>query len=761
MTCSQLFPNVKTFRHLRRKRVSIPLALAALGGFCWFILPFLIPLPEGLTRAAEASPVLLDRHGQPIRRLTLVDFSRSEPITLSDLPTDFIASTLAAEDKRFYSHHGVDFLATARAAKDSVGNRRVVSGASTITQQLVKISSPRTHRGIGAKIREALGARRLEMTWSKEEILTAYLNRLDYGNRRRGPSEAARFFFQKPLSELSLAECALLAGLPQAPSRLNPLKRPDAALARRQIVLARLAKSKATDLSRIRSASSEGLNLRPLSEREAAPWLARDLPVNGPLQSTLDLSLQQDVETIVREELATLRDSNLRHAAVVVIHNPTGEILALVTSGNWNDPRGGQINGTLAPRSPGSTLKPFTYLLACQTSGRYPGSIIPDIPSRFRTQEGLNLPTNFDRTHRGPVSIRTALACSLNIPAMRELNNLGGPQPLYDLLIQLGFTTLEKDANYYGLGLTIGNAPVRLLELTNAYATLARGGDYFPAKLFPNSEDHHQRVFDASSAYLIADILSDAEARAPSFGRRGPLELPFRCAVKTGTSSDFHDNWCMGFTQEFTVGVWAGNFDQSPIKGLSGVAGAGPIFHRTMVRAQRDHPPGWPTRPSDLVTVQVDPRTGKTLSASFPRVSSVTEICQAEQLPLPAISTDYDPTGRAILDSTYAEWFGSSENRRQSSFSLATERPSAETLKILAPLNGITCLLDPELPSGGKKLRLATNLPGAAIWSSPTLSFEPGTPEPSVLLQPGVHQLIATDPRDGSSHRVTIRVQSL
>ncbi|BCU77254.1 penicillin-binding protein 1C [Luteolibacter sp. LG18] len=754
---------MKVFRHLRRKRVAIPLALAALWAFGWFGLPFLVPLPAGLETEVPASPVLLDRHGEPIRRLTLGDFSRGEPVGIADLPPDFIACTLAAEDKRFFQHGGIDLLATARAASDWITHRRVVSGASTITQQLVKISSPSSQRGLATKLREALGARRLEMTWSKERILTAYLNRLDYGNRRRGPAEAARHLFQKPLGDLSLGECALLAGLPQAPTRLNPLKRPEASLARRNLVLARLAKAGAIDPARIQSALTETPDLRPLTEKETAPWLALvPDPSATDFRTTLDLPLQRDVETIVHEELAALRGANLRHAAVVVIDNASGDILALVTSGNWNDPRGGQINGTLAPRSPGSALKPFTYLLSFETTGRYPGAIVADIPTRFRTEQGLNLPGNFDRTHRGPVSIRTALGCSLNVPAIRELNDLGGPQPLYDLLVNLGLTTLGKQPDHYGLGLTIGNAPVRLLELTNAYATLARGGTSIPPRLF-SSQAHvaPRTLFDSRCAWLVSDILSDPDARAPSFGRHGPLEMPFKCAAKTGTSSDFRDNWCLGFTRDFTVGVWAGNFDQTPIKGLSGVAGAGPIFHRTMLRVQRDTAPAWLPRPEGVVEVPVDPRTGHVLADARPDQAPKMEVCLASRQPLPATTADYDTDGHVVLDATYQEWFTSTENRRRNDFALETSRPAREPLRILAPSDGITCLLDPELPSGGKRLRVASNLPGTALWSSPTLTLEPASPEPAVVLQPGTHVLTATDPRDGTQRSITIRVKKL
>lgn len=749
----------------RALRALLAMGLAGLGA--WFVAPRFFALPPDLLAPAPASPVLLDRHGEPLHHLVLPDSTRSAPVALDRIPADFIACTLAAEDKRFHDHGGVDLLATARAALDAARLGRAVSGASTVTQQLVKLSSPPAPRNLRTKLREAMIARHIEMSWPKDRILAAYFDRLHYGNRRTSPAEAARFYFQKPLEDLSLAECALLAGLPQAPSRLDPLRHPERAIARRNRVLNRLATTGKYDESRISAALAEPLRLLPLPEKAIAPWLpglaAREAPA-GPLQTTLDAGLQRDVEAIVREELARLSGSNLRHAAVVVLHNPTGEILAWVSSGNWSDPRGGQINGALVPRSPGSALKPFTWLLAFEKGGLQPGSIVADIPTRFRTEQGLDAPENYDRGFRGPVSVRQALACSLNVPAMRELNNLGGPRPLLELLRALGLETIGADPAPYGLGLTLGNAPVRLYDLTNAYAALARGGLYRPATLVLSAEagagdDDQRPLFDPRCAYLIADILSDPVARAPSFGRGGPLELPFRCAAKTGTSSDFRDNWCLGFTGEFTVGVWAGNFDNSPMKGLSGVAGAGPIFHRTMLRLHQDHAARWPARPEGLIEVRIDALTGKALTGASPAGREVREeIVPADRPPLPATAADYDAQGRVLLDSSYSEWFASEANRRRTGFALATDRPAEEPLRILAPRDGARYVIDPELPNGGV-LRLATNLPGSATWSCSTLALSPGGAEPSARLTPGTHVLVATDNRNGSCKRATITVE--
>lgn len=741
----------------------IPILLASLA---WWVVPWFMPLPKILLQSPSGSGLILDRHGIPLAHLTLPDSTRSLPVGFSDLPRTIIDCTLAAEDKRFFSHGGVDLLATIRAIKDLIAHREIISGASTITQQLIKISSTPARRTPLTKIRESLTARHLEMKWSKEEILTAYLNRLDYGNRRIGIAEAARFHFQKPLADLSLAEAALLAGLPQSPSRLNPLRHPQRAIKRRDTVLQRLAAEKKYDATNIRNALAEPLALRPLRENQNAPWIrsiSRPQSNETTTRCTIDATLQNDFEKIVSEETAKLKDANLRHAALVCIHNPTGEILALVSSANWHDPRGGQFNGALTPRSPGSTLKPFTYLLAMQNNQRTPASIIADIPSPYRTPQGLDLPENYDRKYRGPVTLRAALACSLNIPAMRELNALGGPAILHQTLLDLGLKSLGDNTLEFGLGLTLGNAPVRLLELTNAYATLARLGRHLDPTLYPEkkSPPAPSLSLSQSSAYLIADILSDPNARAPSFPPGGPLDLPFRCAMKTGTSSNYRDNWCIGYTPEFTIGVWAGNFENQPMKNLSGIAGAAPIFHRAMIRLHQNQKPTWFTRPAGLMEITIDARNGKLIQANPQNPHARTELVPTWNQPAIAIPADYDDAGRALLNETYADWFASPHNHRQHELALNPSPDSQQTLRIISPADGTTLLIDPDIPTRSHHFRPVTNLPGTARWSSSTLRIESAQPEPLIHLSPGTHQLTATNPRNGRSQTITIHVKRL
>lgn len=735
--------------------IAIPIIAWLLG---WYALPFLYQIPESLTEKPAASPVLSDRHGKTIAHLTFDDFTRSAPVSLAEIPQTLIDATLAAEDKRFHQHGGIDLVATLRAAWDLARKREVVSGASTITQQLVKISSPPAKRNLPTKFRETMIARRLEMKFGKQEILERYLARLDYGNLRISPTEAARFYFQKPLTDLSLAESALLAGLPQGPSWLNPLRHPQRATTRRNLVLDRLEKNLNYPPERIALAKSETLQLRPIREIRTAPWLNR--PADASTRTTLDADLQQEAERIVSEETAKLKHANLRHAAVVVIHNPSGEILAMVSSADWNDPRGGKIHGALAPRSPGSALKPFTYILSFRHLGKLPSSILADIPTPLRTEQGLKVPENYDRTYRGPVTLRHALACSLNIPAMREVDAHGGPQLLHHFLRDLGLSTLRDNPTEYGVGLTLGNAPVRLIELANAYATIARGGKFLPMRLFLDDSPtpEAERIFEADSAILISDILSDPIARAPSFPPGGPLDLPFRAAVKTGTSSDFRDNWCIGYTPEFTVAVWAGNFEHQPMQNISGVAGAGPIYQRLMLRLHAENPPTSPPHPDPWKRVIIDPRNGKKpptqpLASNIPNQTFI--LPPNHQTPQ-ATAADYDPQGRAKIPSEYHDWFHSTHNLRRHELVLDTT-PDTRPLRITRPQNNTTVWLDPEIPGSNKLLPLVSNLPQQTLWSSPTLTIE----NHSAQLTEGSHQIIATDQRDGSTRDITIHVKTL
>lgn len=735
-----------------RSAFRILLVSTALLALTWHVLPYAFPIPENLLAGPAPSPLLLDRTGAVLDDVPRLDYFRHKPASLDEIPLDLVQATLAAEDKRFYRHGGADYAATARAIYQTYKFKRFVSGASTITQQTIKITSPPADRNFRSKFREILTARHLESNWSKDQILTAYLNNLDYGSHRQGSVEAAAHFFGKPLADLSLAESALLAGLPQAPSRLNPFRNPEGALKRRDWILTRLREVFDYDETRINAALREPLLLRSADQSTPAPHLAAtfradpDYRAGRTVHTTLDGPLQREINHIVADELSRLEEQNVQQAAVVVLHNPTGELRAMIGSGDYHDPSGGQVNGALAPRSAGSTLKPFTYLLAIERGGLFPGSIIADIPTPFQTAEGLDAPTNYDHHHYGPVTLRYALSNSLNVSAMRTLNQIGGPQPLHALLKDLGFTTLNRPARDYGLGLTIGNAEVTLAELTNGFASLARLGQYQKIRISQDPQSPSPPIIDNSSlimaapaAYMISHILADNSARSSAFGRRSALRLPFPCAVKTGTSSDFRDNWCIGYTAEFTVGVWVGNFDNSPMRGISGVSGAGPIFHATMLALHRDTAPTWMEQPAALTQITIDPRTGhrfiRTPAPGTPHTAL--ELCPKDQLPLPVSPKDYTPDGLVILDQSFAPWFSSSDNLHRNAFALASLPAPDLRPRIISPPVGSTYLLDPELPTRGQRLKLISNLNDEFRWECPTLTLDGDT----ALLTPGTHTL--------------------
>ncbi|MCF6310981.1 MAG: penicillin-binding protein 1C [Verrucomicrobiales bacterium] len=796
-------------RHLFRAGLSLKakIALSLLGVFsiatwlCLSIAPLFFELPEALLSDPQAGKLFTDRTGHSLRRLLNADLAIDTPATLDEIPQHLIEATIAVEDSRFYQHRGTDSLAIARAATNSLRARRMVSGASTISQQLIKLTSPAKTRSLGNKITEALTARHLEKQWDKNKILSAYLNRLPYGNLLTGCRAAARGYFNKPLADLSLAECSLLAGLPNRPSYFNPRQSMDKAKKRQAWVLQRMLLSHKITHEQYQHALQQKIQLHHsggltfqaphlvdliLSQTESK--LPNSQAPSSPIRTSIDLETQQLIEQTINNHLQQLEQdrphASALQAAAVVIDNRSGEVLSLVGSRDYFNSNSGQINGAWIARSPGSALKPFTYLIALERSNSA-ATLLDDLPLEFMTSSGSYRPVNYDRTFRGPVTYREALATSLNVPAIRLLNQLGGPEVLQSKLTQLGISTLKQAPSHYGLGLTIGTAEVRLLELTNAYACLARLGRYAPYRLTsPDATaDSHTDVpipstqlFSADACYLIADMLSDPTARAPAFGLNSPLNLPFKVACKTGTSTDFRDNWTIGYTPKSTVGVWVGCFDNQAMPKLSGAVGAGPIFHDifTQLYSKSDDPPSWYARPQNIVAVRIDPLNGKRLAesdspspAAAPHHSRL-EIFRQNNLPPIALPSDYDAKGRTLLPARYHTWFTNSPHQLHQRAAITplnqTLQPnSSSDFLILSPLPHTVVYLDQDLPNQGSLFMLKTNSPYSSIrWSCPTLQIQhPTDADASVTLELGTHQLTAIDAKHGSRTSVTIRVESL
>lgn len=734
-------------------------------GLClvaWHILPRFVGVPDALLKPLGPSTVFLAADGTPLRQLLSEDGQRvSAMMPYDQLPAGWVNALLAAEDRRFFRHGGIDLLSVARAAWGNLLARRVTSGGSTITQQLIKISRPPATRTWRSKFMEALQARRLEMIWTKPQILEAYSSRVSFGNLFTGLPAAADGYFHKPPGDLTVAECALLASLPQAPSRMNPFRDLQPAIKRQRWVLSRMHGLGMIDQENYAMAQAQPIRLQRFLGGFEAPHAVALMQgqgtASGAVRTSIDSLLQRRVERIIEARLAGLRDRHVDHAAAVVLENSTGKVWVLAGSRDFFARDGGQINGAWVPHSPGSALKPFTYALAL-SRGDTPASIVADLPIAYQTPTGEYVPENYDLKYYGPMTYRYALGNSLNVSAVRVLERVGGAGNLLTLLQKLGLTTLDQPAEHYGLGLTIGNAPVRLVELTNAYATLARLGIKKSWTLLADgAADPGERIIDESVCYWLADMLSDNQARALTFGLRSPLRLDFRVAAKTGTSTSYRDNWAMGYTPQFTVGVWAGNFTGQPMEGVSGVTGAGPIFKDIFTALHARHRQMWYEEPAGMVRARIDPRNGRRLGPHSPLVrASREEIFLGNRLPPVALPGDYETsTGRAILPPEYAEWVSSRDNWLGNQV-VASRDAAQNRFRILNPTNGLMIRLDPDLPDGRRLLLRAQSLV-PVHWQCRTLTIAMRGTQMFAELVPGTHEITAV--AGGDSAHVTIRVE--
>ncbi|MCM8745394.1 transglycosylase domain-containing protein [Thermomicrobium sp. CFH 73360] len=574
-----------------------------------------------------------------------------------------VDATIAAEDQTFWTNPGVEPRAILRSLIFNLSGEST-SGASTITQQLVRMLYPETigtERTYRRKIREAIMAIRFTQRYSKQEILMMYLNNVYYGNRAYGIDAAAQAYFNKFAWELSLAEASMLAGLPQAPSVYDPTKNFELAKARQRYVLDRMV-----ELGMITRAEADQAFAEPLypQSREGrynkAPHFVNFVldyleTKYGPaavyrgglmVRTTLDLSAQQAAEEIVKRRVQQLAPYRVDNGALVAMLPWSGEIIAMVGSADfYDDTIDGQFNVTTAERQPGSAIKPITYLAAFEKAGWYPGTVVFDYAKVWNIPGfGRYEPKNATGQHFGAITVREALANSLNIPALQAIEVVGVPA-MIDMAHRLGIKTgFWRDPSYYGLSITLGGGEVSLLELTNAYATIANNGKYVPYNpileiIAPGNNRIYQldrartleqapQVVRPEYAYLITDILSDNKARAIIFGLNNPLVLPELdnrpVAAKTGTSEDARDLWTVGYTTDIVVGVWVGRTDNQPTRGLDGISSAALIWHDFMVKIHQHPqlaktllgPDGQPIpvefqRPPGIVEVQVCAATGK------------------------------------------------------------------------------------------------------------------------------------------------------
>lgn len=624
--------------------VTTLLALVAVGVIRWLAVD--LPTPDQLyERAAAPSTRIYDRHGRLLYEILDPHGGAHTPIPLAEVPAACIHATIATEDASFYRNPGVDLWAIVRALWINLRGGEILSGGSTITQQLARnlLLSPteRTEVSLERKLRESILAWRLARTYTKDEILTLYLNETYYGNLAYGIEAAARTYFAKQAAELDLAECALLAGLPQSPARYNPLEAPQAAHERQRVVLGLMVRHGTISQAEADLAARENLRFASVPFPIAAPHFV--MYVRGQLEkqfgleaiytqglqvyTTLDLDAQETAQRIVRYRLAQLADTgggqpsrNVHNAAVVVMDPHTGDVLALVGSPDYFDPRiDGAVNIAVATRQPGSSIKPITYAAAFDPARADPltaATMMVDVRTAFVTREGdPYVPYNYDRRWRGPVLLRQALASSYNLIAVKVLEHVG-LEEMTKLARSMGVTTFD-DVDRFGLALTLGGGEVRLLELTAAYAAFANEGYRVEPRTIARVEDSQgrvlkvwetgpgSRVMDERVAALITDILSDNFARAPTFGEGSALRLSRPAAVKTGTTTDWRDNWTVGYTPDLVTGVWAGNADNEPMVHVSGVTGAAPIWHDVMETLLKGRPVREFREPPGMVRAEV------------------------------------------------------------------------------------------------------------------------------------------------------------
>jgi len=767
--------------------------LYTLAGFSALILILglwirLGPIPSRLLDTRDStSTVVVDRNGVPLYEALSGDGTRSVTLNANDLPPALVAATVAAEDRRFWSHPGVDPVAITRALKRDLVELQLVEGGSTISQQVAKLllnrESSRRHRGIAAKLHEATLAMRLEHRFSKREILTLYLNLASYGNQIVGAERASRAYFGSPASMLTPAQAAFLAGLPQRPTGFNPYRGRNASELRQRSVLRRMEAAGALSPDGLREALAERLVFR----RDAAPFkaphfvemvlaAAGDVPP-ARIDTTIDGELQREISGIIESQRDNLTQHGAGNVSVVVLDNLKGQWLAWEGSGDYFDAsHGGAINGPLVPRQPGSALKPFTYALAFE-NGFTPASVLPDIPSHFPTAESgvLYSPQNYDGRYRGPLLARRALAGSENVPAVALASELGVPN-LVRFLLQAGFTTFDRNAAYYGLGVTLGNAEVRLDELVAAYAAFARGGEWIAPSYLANDQrqDGHMLV-SPRTAFWITDVLSDAEAREYVFGRGGSLEFPFPVAAKTGTSQAYHDNWTIGYSRHVTVGVWVGNFDRRPLRNSSGVTGAGPIFHAVMLAAERRAARADESRlPEGVVSNDMGVQSVEICALSGMAANSWCPARRREWIPtvkeLQACNWHHltDEGVLTVWPAEYRQWAmdhteDTPRDRSREAVAVRTtgEAPPA-SLRIASPPDGATYLIDPTLRREFQSLSLRAVLavPGPVEWIVDRRSLGTSAPDKSIdwPLAPGRHTFVARD-ANGRSAESTIVVR--
>lgn len=691
--------------------VALPLvALAVL----WFAtLPPALPGYAAARAAWRPSEAwLYDRDGRLLDSIRVDHSARRLPwVPLDAIAPALVDRVIAAEDRRFRVHRGVDWVATASAARawaEGNGGR----GASTLSMQLAGFLAPDLAtpgaRGWRDKLRQMRAAMAIEDRWSKDEIVEAYLNLAGFRGEAQGIGAASAALFGKPPARLSGDEAAILTALLPAPQAGAT------SVARRACRIA-----DARDCGPI--AAQTALALGPSRALALDPGLAPHLAVKllktpgARVKTTLDSEAQRIATRALRRHLIGLGSDRARDGAVVVLDNATGAVRAYV-GGVGGGSTARAVDGADAYRQAGSTLKPFLYGQAIERGYLTAASILDDSPVQLDTASGLYVPQNYDRGFKGPVSVRSALGGSLNVPAVRTLL-LVGVEPFRDRLWDMGYRGLTEDGAHYGFSLALGSAEVTLLEQAAAFRMLARGGRWSPARTLPGKAEERQ-VLSPQAAWIVADMLADPGARAATFGIDSALRLPFWAAAKTGTSKAMRDNWCIGFSDRFTVALWIGNLEGDSMRAVSGTSGAAPVWREVMLALHRDRPGAAPPPPPGIEARNI-------------RFADAIEPARRDWF--------LAGTGQAVLASAPA----------------AARRP-----RIADPVAGAVYAVDPDIPIDRQRIRVAVRGPVEGLRL--TLNgrdLGPAEQRPLLPLAPGGYRLALVDAGGGAVDRVRFSVR--
>ena len=660
------------------------LLMAAAGVLAWKTVNDLQPLPYSLNfeNSRIRKVQILDRAGIPLTVTYRNRWNIHDYVPLHETPPLLQQAVVVSEDRRFYRHHGVDWRARLMALFQNIRSFRAVRGASTITEQVVRMWRPRP-RNLWSRWLEGFEAARLEEAFSKEQILECYLNQVPYAAQRRGVVQAARYAFDRDLDTLSHKEILALAVMVRSPSRLNPHKNGG----RLEKPILRLA-GQMLQKKLIDPADYDRLQKAPLRSRTTsftvkAEHFVHHLYSTAPpsrtarLHTTLSAPLQEEIQTILDQRLRDLKAKDVHNGAVLVVDHQKSEILVWVNGGASSDGASESwIDAVTTPRQPGSTLKPFLYALALE-KGWTAATLVDDLPLAAPVGHGLHTYHNYSRIHYGPLPLRHALGNSLNTPAVRTIGFVGVKNFL-TCLRTLGVNSLRQHPDHYGEGLALGNGEITLLELVGAYTVLANRGIYHPLKTIMDERDRRHKekqVFSPETVSLMGSILSDPDARRLEFGRGSLLRFPVQTAVKTGTSNDYRDAWAVGYNDRFTVGVWVGNLDHQATKGVTGATGPALVLRSVFAELNRNRQ----TRP-----LYLSPRLTKR------------EICRGPGRP---------DDGRCA---TVTEWFtpGTEPENRPS------PQPARKRPYLRRPSHGLQLAMDPRIPDDHEAFRFQmANLP--------------------------------------------------